>query len=198
MDSRREYFDAFAEEWDKMFTAEDLEQLSHLIESFDIKEHDKIVDLGCGTGSAGAAWALATDRKSAVHGFDLHPWAVKEAAWTYERFDLKHQTGRRDASKVPMPGRRDALLAAWSINELRENTRLGLFPRLMESATGSDPTRLALAHVAFGETDEALRLVEVAVDGGSPFRAELGDPAYDPIRAEPRFQEAMRRVGLIE
>ncbi len=70
--------------------------------------------------------------------------------------------------------------------------------RLMESVTGSDPTRLALAHVALGETDEALRLVELAVDEGSPFRAELGDPAYDPIRAEPRFQEAMRRVGLID
>jgi hypothetical protein len=70
--------------------------------------------------------------------------------------------------------------------------------RLMESATGSDPTRLALAHVALGETDEALRLVELAVDQGSPFRVELGDPAYDPIRAEPRFQEAMRRVGLID
>ena len=43
-----------------------------------------------------------------------------------------------------------------------------------------------------------LSLVELAVDQGSPFRVELGDPAYDPIRAEPRFQEAMRRVGLID
>ena len=94
----------------------------------------RIIDLGCGSGSAGAAWALATGRKSSIHGFDLHPWAVKEAAWTYEQFGLKHQTSRRDAAKVPMPGRRDALLAAWSINEMRKNIRQGVLPRLLESA----------------------------------------------------------------
>ena len=69
---------------------------------------------------------------------------------------------------------------------------------LMASVEEFDPTRRALVHVALGETDEALRLLEAAVDGGSPFILELGDPAYDPIRADPRFQEAMRRVGLID
>jgi hypothetical protein len=94
----------------------------------------RIIDLGCGSGSAGAAWALATGRKSSIQGFDLNPWAVKEASWTYEQFGLKHQTSRRDAAKVQMPGRRDALLAAWSINEMRDNIRTGILPRLLESA----------------------------------------------------------------
>jgi ubiquinone/menaquinone biosynthesis C-methylase UbiE len=50
MKKRREYFGSFAEEWDKNFTAEDLEILSDLINSIEIKSGDKIVDLGCGTG----------------------------------------------------------------------------------------------------------------------------------------------------
>jgi hypothetical protein len=34
-----------------------------------------IVDLGCGTGAAGAAWALATGAR-AVLGIDRHSWAA--------------------------------------------------------------------------------------------------------------------------
>nr|MBN2278506.1 class I SAM-dependent methyltransferase [candidate division Zixibacteria bacterium] len=47
---RRKYFESCAEEWDKEFTAEDLEILSFLIDSFNIKEGSRIADLGCGTG----------------------------------------------------------------------------------------------------------------------------------------------------
>jgi len=50
MDARREYFESSAEDWDKNFTAEDLEVLSHFLESFNVKKGDRIVDLGCGTG----------------------------------------------------------------------------------------------------------------------------------------------------
>ncbi|HEX6972945.1 MAG TPA: hypothetical protein VF147_01005, partial [Vicinamibacterales bacterium] len=46
-----------------------------------------IHDLGCGTGSAGAAWAVecGTARMS---GVDRHPWAVAEANWTYRQLGL--------------------------------------------------------------------------------------------------------------
>jgi len=50
MNERKAYFESFADEWDKMFTAEDLEVLEFLIDSFDIKEGNRVVDLGCGTG----------------------------------------------------------------------------------------------------------------------------------------------------
>jgi demethylmenaquinone methyltransferase/2-methoxy-6-polyprenyl-1,4-benzoquinol methylase len=50
MNSRKEYFESFAEEWDKYFTAEDLEYLSFLLDSFNIKSGNKVADLGCGTG----------------------------------------------------------------------------------------------------------------------------------------------------
>lgn len=47
---RRKYFEQFVEEWDKMFTAEELELLEFLIDSFNFREGYKIADLGCGTG----------------------------------------------------------------------------------------------------------------------------------------------------
>jgi serine/threonine-protein kinase len=69
--------------------------------------------------------------------------------------------------------------------------------RLMVSVSDSDPTRYALVHAALGDTDEVFRWLDVALDEGSPFLTELGvEPAYDPIRADPRFQAAMSRVGL--
>ena len=47
-----------------------------------------VIDLGCGTGSAGAAWALAAGSAS-IRGLDRHPWAIAEASWTYRQFHLQ-------------------------------------------------------------------------------------------------------------
>ena len=49
-DPHQEFFDQLAEEWDLMFTAEDLERLSHIVESLGVKKGMDILDLGCGTG----------------------------------------------------------------------------------------------------------------------------------------------------
>src|SRR5580765_3333793 len=42
-----------------------------------------LVDLGCGTGAAGAGWASACERPPRVVGIDRHPWALGESARTY-------------------------------------------------------------------------------------------------------------------
>ena len=47
---RRKYFEQFVDEWDKMFTAEELELLEFLIDSFDFRKGYKVAELGCGTG----------------------------------------------------------------------------------------------------------------------------------------------------
>ena len=44
-----------------------------------------IVDLGCGTGVASAAWARSLANPPALSGVDRHPWAVEEARWTWRR-----------------------------------------------------------------------------------------------------------------
>src|SRR5258706_10978711 len=47
-----------------------------------------IVDLGCGSGVAGAAWAIESGGHPHVIGIDRHPAAVEEARWTYRQLGL--------------------------------------------------------------------------------------------------------------
>lgn len=55
---------------------------------------DTILDLGCGTGVGGAAWALACEPVPQIRGIDRNGWAVAEANWTY------HQLGLRGRAKT--------------------------------------------------------------------------------------------------
>ena len=43
----------------------------------------RILDLGCGTGTAGAAWALEGEPRARVEAVDRSGWAVAEARWTW-------------------------------------------------------------------------------------------------------------------
>ncbi len=49
-DKHQEFFDALAAEWDLMFTAEDLERLTHIVDRLGVKKGMDVLDLGCGTG----------------------------------------------------------------------------------------------------------------------------------------------------
>lgn len=49
-DKHQKFFDQLAAEWDLMFTAEDLERLSHLVAAMPVAPGMDILDLGCGTG----------------------------------------------------------------------------------------------------------------------------------------------------
>lgn len=49
-DKHQAFYDSLAAEWDLMFTAEDLERLSHLVDGLEIDEGWHILDIGCGTG----------------------------------------------------------------------------------------------------------------------------------------------------
>ena len=90
----------------------------------------ELVDLGCGTGAAGAAWALALPRVR-LTGVDRNAWAVGEAGWTYARLGLTGRGLRQDVARAPLdpsPGR--AVLAAYTVNELPGAVRDALLPRL--------------------------------------------------------------------
>src|SRR5258705_4883983 len=55
----------------------------HSIEGAAQPPPSTIVDIGCGTGAAGAAWVVAAGGSPVVVGGDRHLWAVDEARWTY-------------------------------------------------------------------------------------------------------------------
>jgi SAM-dependent methyltransferase len=97
-----------------------------------------LLDLGCGTGAAGAAWAEACRTRPQVIGVDRHPWTLAEAAHTYRDFGLRAKTIRGDAATVTLPKSPALILAAFTVNELPNDARDALLPRLLERATKGD------------------------------------------------------------
>jgi len=112
-----------------------------------LKQIETIVDLGCGTGAASAAWALECERPSSIHGIDNDTWPLGEASWNWRQLNVRG-SGRRgnlvDAAHhlLERPdrasGRRSlegtAVLLAWSVNELSEAQRDRLFGALTRLA----------------------------------------------------------------
>jgi hypothetical protein len=93
----------------------------------------EIIDLGCGTGAAGAAWAQAAPG-SRVSGFDRSAWAVAEANWTYRQLGVPGRATRQDLTRVQLqPGRGIGILAAYTVNELPDGARDALLPKLLDA-----------------------------------------------------------------
>jgi hypothetical protein len=93
-----------------------------------------IVDLGCGTGTAGAAWAVATGRTSTIVGIEHHPWAAEEARWTYRQLRLSAQVRQADVTRLPRVRPPEAIIAGWVLNELPEAARARVEQQLIEAA----------------------------------------------------------------
>src|SRR5262249_29374865 len=55
---------------------------------------ETMLDLGCGTGVASAAWARAMPQPPRLEGVDLHPWALEETRWTWRALGLSGTTRR--------------------------------------------------------------------------------------------------------
>ena len=93
----------------------------------------QILDLGCGTGAAGAAWALECPRCT-INGVDRHAWAVAEANWTYRALGLSGHAAQGDVDRAHLRARKgQGILAAYTVNELPAATRDALLPRLIEA-----------------------------------------------------------------
>ena len=97
-----------------------------------------LIDLGCGTGAAGAAWAEACDPRPQIIGVDTHPWALAEAAQTYRDFGLQARTVRGDAASFKWPRTPARILAAFVVNELDAKSRDALLGRFVDRAAAGD------------------------------------------------------------
>jgi SAM-dependent methyltransferase len=91
-----------------------------------------LLDLGCGTGAAGAAWASACERPPAVIGIDRNTWALGEAAATYRAFGLSGRTRQEDVAALKLPTDPTAFLAAFTLNEMEDHARDALLERVLD------------------------------------------------------------------
>ncbi len=97
-----------------------------------------LIDLGCGTGASGVAWAAACGRPPRVVAIDRNAWALGEAAAAYRHFGVAVRTRQGDAARAPLPEERAAVIAAFAMNELADDDRDRLLTHLTERASRGD------------------------------------------------------------
>ncbi len=95
------------------------------------REARTLIDLGCGTGASGAAWAAACARPPSILAIDRSAWALGEAAATYRHFGVRARTRREDIAASRLPNTPAAALAAFALNEMADAARDALVERLL-------------------------------------------------------------------
>ena len=95
---------------------------------------DTILDLGCGSGAAGAAWALECDRRPRVIGIDRHPATMEEARWTYRQLGIQGTARQGDIARIRPPRGELAIIAAYVLNEVPSATREAAWKVILTAA----------------------------------------------------------------
>jgi SAM-dependent methyltransferase len=93
----------------------------------------RVLDLGCGTGSAGAAWALEAGGTPFVQGVDRSGWVVQEARQTFGDLKLRGQARTGDVERAELDGF-DAVVSAYTVNELTDGGRDALRSKMLAAA----------------------------------------------------------------
>jgi hypothetical protein len=135
-----------------------------------------IVDLGCGTGAAGAAWAVACGGTPRVIGIDRHPWAVDEARWTYRHLHLDGQARQGDAARFRPPPGDVGIVAAYVLNELPPATRDAVVETLVAGARTRVLIIEPIARAAAPWWDAVQQRIEAAGGRGDEWRIALDLP----------------------
>jgi hypothetical protein len=111
-----------------------------IVEALDLPvELERVVDLGCGTGAASAAWARHRPGDVEIQGIDRSRWALSEARWTWRTLHVQGRTVHGDLVAAASAlanrsrGRLDTtgVLTAWAVNELPRGARDELAATLM-------------------------------------------------------------------
>ena len=103
---------------------------------------DRLLDLGCGTGVASAAWSLELESRPSILGIDRDRWALTESEWNWRHLGVHGRSKQGDlvqhATKATRldrsQGTSRGLIAGWSVNELTGAARTALLPALMRSS----------------------------------------------------------------
>jgi demethylmenaquinone methyltransferase/2-methoxy-6-polyprenyl-1,4-benzoquinol methylase len=111
--------------------------VTHIVRALDVgaPAPSHILDLGCGTGVGGAAWALRAGGSPHLLGIDRHPWAVEESRRTYRELGVRGHARIGDLKRLPPLASSDAAIAAYTLNELSGERRGEVELHLLEAAT---------------------------------------------------------------
>jgi hypothetical protein len=94
----------------------------------------EILDLGCGTGVAGAAWASAFPEPPRLRGIDRNAWALGEARWSWARLGISGTTVQKKVVPLRLPRGRAGIVAAFTVNELSGEDRAILKDGVLSAA----------------------------------------------------------------
>jgi hypothetical protein len=95
---------------------------------------EQVVDLGCGTGAAGAAWARTSKGRPRLLGIEANPWAAAEARFGWRTLGLEGRVDVRDALGVRLPQERAGIVLGYVVNELDPSRRDTLLGWLLDAA----------------------------------------------------------------
>jgi SAM-dependent methyltransferase len=111
--------------------------VSHIVDALHLSDRrvHHLLDIGCGAGAAGAAWAARAAHPPQITGIDSHPWPLAEAAFTYKSFGLRGDTRRGDIGRLQIPRDVDAVVAGWVLNELSDSARTAVLDQLLAAAS---------------------------------------------------------------
>lgn len=125
----------------------------------------RILDLGCGTGVAGLAWANTVSSAAAITGVDQSAWALDEMRWNALALGVACRTRRTSlvgALEHELAGggraalRGTGVVCAWSVNELarqeRDRVLSGLLAARERGAAVLVVEPLAMSAVPWWET----------------------------------------------
>jgi demethylmenaquinone methyltransferase/2-methoxy-6-polyprenyl-1,4-benzoquinol methylase len=103
-DVHQAFYDQLAAEWDLRFTAEDLERLGNLVDTFGVEEGWNVLDLGCGTGILFDMLRRRVGPTGTVTGVDF---SIRMAEQAHRNFPFPNvNVVDADASNLPF---RDSL-----------------------------------------------------------------------------------------
>jgi SAM-dependent methyltransferase len=94
----------------------------------------RILDLGCGTGTAGLAWAAEGSPETVPEGTDRSGWAVQEARWNAGRLGRRARFAQGDLTRTTLHPAPRAILLAFTVNELPAPAQAEMLPRLLKAA----------------------------------------------------------------
>jgi hypothetical protein len=98
-----------------------------------------VLDLGCGTAVAGAAWAIECSPTASFTGVDQSGWALAEARFTLRQLGVPGRVARGDAADAEPPARGAGVIVAFTANELAAGARERLLERLLRAASHGSP-----------------------------------------------------------